>query len=282
MFHQPLAVMNKAESNTYLRAAIDTPEYRQAVALRADAMNRRANLPAAVTPTEPTSVDQLDDYLDAVTRAHAAERERELQHNALTAVINRCEATFAAQIDVHTDRILATLSADLADLMTNVDKHVTRLDGAYTAAQVIAAGAGDTWNELTALRRDYDQIRDAQKFVMADDMARHASRHWYDDPMASRLVIRNIDDLFPEWRDGGSTTITIGATTPEQRPWPVNDATAQLIWLSTSAADVWLPTLQDLEELENELRRKRNPTPAVIPGRSDKPTRKRRPVARIS
>lgn len=279
-FHAPLAVVHKATANDYFRRAIDTPEYRDAVALRQHAIERRNNLPPVTSPPTSTRIDDLDAWLTAVANNRAADQEREAIDLALAEVINRSEAAIAAQVDVFPDRVLSALSIDLDDLMTEVAAAVTKLKGASTATEVITAGVGDTWNELTASRQEYDQIRDAQKFVMADEMSRHSSDYWAEDPLASRLVIRNIDDIYPSWKNGATNAFTVSGTAPDPRPWPLNDRTAQLVWLCTSDAEVWLPTFDDIEELQQELHRKRNPMPKVIPGRPDKASPKRT-VARI-
>jgi hypothetical protein len=271
-FHQPLAVVQKAKTNNYFRRAVDTQEYRDAVALLETALQHRSSLPAVnLPPQQPDRPAGLDDWLTAVATAKAAEQDREIRFNALTSLISICHNQIAAVVDVMPDRVLHALATDMAELMSQVDDAVGRLGGARTANEVIAAGVGDIWNELRQLRKSYDQLRDAQAFVMADEMSRHASTYLYDDPHASRLFIRNIDDVFPAWRDPGPSTITLSGAPPDPRPWPT-DPIAQLVWLSSSDAQVWLPTFGQLEQLQAELHRKRNPAPEVVPGRPDKPT----------
>ena len=110
---------------------------------------------------------------------------------------------------------------------------------------------------------------------MADEISRHASHYFNDDPHASRLFIRNIDSVFPGWLDGATTTFSMSGARPDPRPWPT-DPVAQLVWLSSSAAEVWLPTFAQLEQLQQELHRKHNPEPAT-----PQPDKRKKPVGTI-
>jgi hypothetical protein len=270
--HEALAILHKAKSNPFFARAVSTEDYRTAVALREQAMSHRANLPAVNAPPEPTNTDGLDDWVNAVSRARVAEQDGEYRYNALTSVINTCNSRISAVVDVDTDQVLGALSDQMTDLMADVDTAVAALNGARTASEVIAADVGDAWNELRSLRASYDLLRDAQIFVMQDAMASHASYYLYGDAHASRLYIRNIDEVFPGWQTPDTSSVSLVAPPPDPRPWPTDDPVAQLVWLSSSNAEVWLPTLHDLAVLQQELHRKHNPEPAQVqPGRRDKP-----------
>jgi hypothetical protein len=201
-------------------------------------------------------------------------------------VINTCNSRIAALVDVDPDQVLAALGAEMSELWrVRIAEAVAALNGATTPDEAHIKGVSDEWNALRPLADADDQLRDAQAFVMGDEMHRHQSDYFYEAPLASRLCIRNIDDIFPAWNDGGSA-ITLSGTPQDPRPWP-SDRIARLVWLSTSAAEVWLPTFAQIEQLQRELHRKFNPEPEpeVTQRRPDKPMQQfgavhRRPKAR--
>ncbi len=102
--------------------------------------------------------------------------------------------------------------------MAEVGTAVEKLCGASTPSEAITAGTSDAWSELTGLREQYDVLRSAQWFVMGADASRYVSRFWAEDPLASRLCIRNIDDIFPAWRDGASSTFSLSSEPQDPRP----------------------------------------------------------------
>src|SRR5690349_4300150 len=136
--HEALAVIRKARINEFFARAIDTDEYRNAVALREQALERRTTLPAVNPPTEPTAPGELDAWLNAVTETRAAEQTRELQYNALTSAINTCDARIAAVVDLYPDEVLTALAADMTALLANVDTEVSKLNGARSPSEAIA------------------------------------------------------------------------------------------------------------------------------------------------
>jgi hypothetical protein len=47
---------------------------------------------------------------------------------------------------------------------------------------------------------------------------------------------------------------------PDPRPWPTDDPIAQLVWLATSGAEAWVPTLDELRALrEKRIDERRHP-----------------------
>lgn len=276
--HHAQTIISKAKSNPYFRNAIDTDEYRAAFELREQVDAQRKALPAVDLITEPTSGAELGDWLEQIVKVHEAEHHRELHYNALMALFNTCNQRIAAVIDISPDTVLRKLSNSMNELLAEVTETIGRLHGATTPSAVIAAGVGDVWQELHDLRRCYDQLRDAQRFIMGEDVAHYASNYLYDDPHASRLAIRDIDDVFPDWHDPSSNKINIRVgVTEDPRPWPINDDVQQLVWLTTHC-QLWIPTRSDLAELERELHRKNNPEPEPLP----EPKRRPKQPARIS
>lgn len=154
--------------------------------------------------------------------------------------------------------MLRSLSRDMDALMRDLAATVDQLGGATTPREVIAAGVGDAWNQLGGLRRQYDDLRQAQQLAMDAELARYQS-NYLNDPHANDAWIADLDTIFPDWRDKkGATRIVvtaIGTTEPDPRPWPVDDPTEQLVWLASNA-QVWIPTHRQLDELHANRRAK--------------------------
>lgn len=262
--HHAQAIIGKAKANAYFAHAVDTEEYRSAIELRDQALAQREALPAVNPPAEPTNGAELDSWLHALVDTRTAEQNRELQYTALMTLINSCNRRIESVITMSPDTVLRKLSDALTELLGEITATIPNLRGATTPSAVIATGVGDVWQELHSLRQCYDQLRDAQRFVMADELAHHSSDYLYDDPHASRLYIRDIDDVFPGWRRPDNTIIQISTVTEDPRPWPTNDKVEQLIWLATHC-QLWIPTRSDLSELQRELHQKNNPEPVEEP-----------------
>lgn len=135
--------------------------------------------------------------------------------------------------------------------MAEVAAVAARLGGAGSPAQAIARDVAPAWRELPALADRYDLIRDAQQAVTlaVDTLAiENARSRTIDDPIASDLVLSNMDDVLPGWREA-DRYITFNGPPRERRPWPIDDRLAQLVWFATSSAQVWIPTIGELRAL---------------------------------
>jgi hypothetical protein len=271
MVAEPHRIRALARVNEYFRKALNAnPSYPAAVALRDRAQQARDELPAVQWPDPPGTEDDLGAWLDAVAEADAAERARTAKIVALTQLLGRCDGDISMCVLGDPDGVLESLSRDFEALMTEVDAAVQRLGDARTPAEVIANNASAAWNELGVLRRSYDALRVAQSAVMASAApdAVQASRLLHlDDPLASDAMIANLDDVFPTWRQ--SQPRHMDGALNDLRPWPVDDYTAELVWLSASDAEPWIPTVKQLEQLQAERRHRMNPNPTVLPGIRD-------------
>lgn len=268
-------LMSKSRTNPYLRAALESvPDYVSAVALRANALAAQSSLVAVQPPPQPTDPDaDLERWLSGVAEAATARLIFEAQRGALADLLRDCDFRIVGTPVSHSAALLGSLADDMARLMADVGGVVARLDGARTPAEAIEGGTADTWRALSAIRESYDAIREAQATITlaADTSAfERAASQYIDDPLASDLALANLDDILPGWRQPDTSHISISGTPPERRPWPTNDPLAQLVWLSTSAAKVWVPTLGDLEALRERRQAQANPTPVVVPGRHDR------------
>jgi hypothetical protein len=287
MVAEPHRIRALARVNDYFRKALNTnPAYPAAVALRDRAQQASDALPPVQWPDPPGTDDDLSEWLDAVAETDAAERAHTAKMVALTELLGRCDSDITMCILSDPDTVLESLSRDFEALMTDVDAAVQRLGDARTLADVIANNASQAWNELGVLRRSYDALRVAQSAVMASHGAHvQASKTLHlDDPLASDLMIANLDDddVFPQWRQPPPRNMD--GTRNDLRPWPATDYIAELVWLSSSEAQPWIPTLAELDELHAERRDRMNPNPRVVPGVRDVPIHQaiRHPVHQIT
>lgn len=243
-----------AAGNPYLQAALSTvPDYERLTALRAKVIARQASLHRpAEAPARPADADEnLDEWLSAAVQASEAHRIWEVQRGALGSLRGEVEHCLEGLPQLHSDELLGSLAHDLALLMADCHGVVDQLHGASTAADAIANNAADAWRELSQLRRSYGLLREAQTSVMvaADPYYLQSARsaHIADD-MASDCVLANLDYVLPGWRQPIPSAYVISGSPPDRRPWPAQPD-EQIVWLCTSPAQPWVPTLRQLDAL---------------------------------
>jgi hypothetical protein len=163
------------------------------------------------------------------------------------------------------------------------------LDGASTAEQAIAKDRAPAWKRLTELAGDYSTLRVAQRALMSGrtDLVTSSRSSNGGEDTASDLVLQNLDDLWPSWRNPGQTERVINVSGEPHRyePWPAEPAQL-LLWLVTSTAQPWVPTIPQLERLWDRRRNLANPNPRIAKGIRDapinSPIQRRRPVYEIT
>jgi hypothetical protein len=271
------AVMQRAENPYYAKALRLNPNYDEALELRQQAILARSRhaLSRPHAPLIPTTTNaDLDGWLNAAAAAAAAETEWLAKDSALAKLIAHCESRIQG-VGLDHDAVLQSLHADLNELMDRVAAAVERLGGARTPLEVIAADTGDAWNELQELHPEYETIRKAQDLAMSGspEISMAASNYLWDDPLASDARIANLDEVFPHWRDQAPPSVVSLNRSWDGRaqPWPA-DPVGQLVWLATSGAKAWIPTIHDLNKLWEARRRRANGTPDIRTGRPDQPT----------
>jgi hypothetical protein len=260
-----MTIIRQAAGNEYLaRALQNVGDYQALVEMRDDVQAKLDSLVGAPLPPNPVRPDQLDDWLAASVTAAEQQRIADQQHRILTGLLTECTHGVDSIVGVGADAMLASLAADLNEVMAEVDTVATKLKSASTPAEAIERGVEKAWRQLPELRERYDQIRAAQMCVVpvADPLAvGNATSPYLADPLASDLLLSNLDELVPGWRQRDQT-ISMG-TPPSRTPWPA-DPVAQLLWLSTSPAEPWVPTTSQLSVLWHD----RGNRPPVEP---DKP-----------
>ena len=222
-------------------------------------------LPGVPPPPTPTADDDhLTEWLTATAAAAEAKRADAAKRAALASLVNDCDRNIEAAVMVDPDRLLRSLSHALAGVMEDVAAAVERLGGARTPLEAIAAGVSTAYGDLGPLRDAYDQIREAQRWVVAADVA-YSQSSYLDDPHANDHCIANLDSVFPDWNIKSTKHFVMSGPEPDPRPWPTSDPVQMLIWLSTSGAQPWVPTRRQLENLRAERHRRLNPAPKRKP-----------------
>lgn len=263
--------------NRYLQQALDElPGYRQALGVAEEAQKVLNGLAAPENPAaqlDPMSTGTVTpEWLTATMNHDAALGLLDRQRAVLLDLKQRAEGTARGICAQNVNQLLARLNANLSDLLDDATDVVGgQLGDATSPEEAILVDAGAGWKRLTQLADDYAQLRDAQRQVMAHApadytiSARRADGTGEDH--ASDLFLKNIDDLWPDWRTGGGGihTIHIDGHLDRIEPWPA-DQTQLLLWLVVSDAEPWVPTLAELDQLRADRIARNNPMPAVVAG----------------
>ena len=162
------------------------------------------------------------------------------------------------------DVLLTVLAADLDELLGRVAGVVDRLHGAGNPSRSHRQRHRGRVARIARAASEYDDVRRAQELVILDAPTANHPLEYIDDPMAYDLCFATSTRIIPTWREADNRFVMQGSP-PDRRPWPINDELAQLVWLITSAAEVWLPTSTQLARLHTERRNRNNPAPAGNP-----------------
>lgn len=255
-------IKRMVETNKPYAAAIATlPHYAETWAIAEEAEQRLSELTTPVTelPSPLASGVISDDWLTAAANAQLAATDIDRRRRILIELRDEARSQLATLVRLRPDEMLTVLNDQLAELIDNGREICAGLQGATTAAEAIAHGpaAVAAWTDRANRLTEYRAIRAAQDAVMAEHrtsdtyMAANSSDN--DDPRATDLLLSNLDDIAPGWRQPGRD---YSGKTLWSAPWPTDDL-EYLVWLCTSDAQPWVPTFTDLERL----RESRQPPP---------------------
>jgi hypothetical protein len=199
-----------------------------------------------------------DEWVDAVKAHAAAIDESTLRRNIVVQQKQQAANQASQLVASGADLVLRTLQTDLTELLGLVADIIPDLNGATTPAEAIAKDAGAAWKELTDLASKYQDIRVSQSWLMmraSSQTWRNCSPDLPGEDHANIAFIKNVDDIWPAWRKGGPnmSTVFVGpGAAPNMRhePWPAEQYSADmLLWLVTSDAEPWLPTMRELRQM---------------------------------
>ncbi|WP_030515502.1 hypothetical protein [Nocardia sp. NRRL WC-3656] len=257
-----LRIKRLTATNRYYAEAIATlPRYTELSAVAAEADQRITELatPATELPS-PLAAGRIDDeWLDATVNAQLAATDIDRRRRILIDLRDQAHRQITVSVRLRADQMLAVLNDRLTGLIDTGRDICADLRGARTAADAITNGpaAVEAWTNRANGLDDYRLLRAAQDAVMAEHrtstayIAARSSDN--DDPRASDLLIANLDDIAPGWRQPGHD---YSGKSLWSAPWPDDDLEF-FVWLCTSDAQPWVPTFTDLERL----RASRKPAP---------------------
>jgi hypothetical protein len=88
----------------------------------------------------------------------------------------------------------------------------------------VSGVAGPQWKQLRDLADDYAKLHRAQHNLMPAEVVYNA-KALFGDEHASDLYLKNLDDLWPNWRNPGQGkdyVIHINGEEHRYEPWPVD------------------------------------------------------------
>lgn len=192
-----------------------------------------------------------DEWIQAVVRDQSDREHRTAAINLLKRFI--AEADNRAQLaQPDTNKVLAEYHKRLTELLAAAADVVAELGSADTPTKAIAADLGPQWKRLALLADDYELLRKAQFDLMTTDVIHNARPQLGGDDRVNDLTVRNLDEIWPTWRQPNRTpgrTIHVHSDRVDRlEPWP-EDRLKLLIWLVTSDAKPWIPTVPKLRSL---------------------------------
>ena len=205
------------------------PGYREALA-EAEAADAWLQTPPQLPAVDPALAEHIsDEWIDAERALETAtadyEARRRIVQTRRERAASRAKSIFTAGVDL----ILGSLQHDLTTLLERAGKIIPELGGATTAAQAIDADAGTAWKRITELAEDYDGLRQAQTFVMlrgSVSVWQSSTPQFPGDDHANQAFLRNVDDLWPNWRQPGMSRSRIDLSDNARRardePWPAD------------------------------------------------------------
>jgi hypothetical protein len=220
------------------------PGYLQAVELAAEADKWLRQQPELRTVPDALRAHITDEWIDAERARATALAEYEAKRSLVQGRLLEAATSAQSILSSGVDLILGALQGNLTQLLDDTGQLVAELGGAATAEQAIAADASPAWRQLTALAADYQDLRSAQGWVMMrapQQIWRSCLPDLPGEDHANEAFIKNINDIWPAWRQGGpahqTTYLGHDAPTPvRHEPWPVDNGPELLCWLVTSNA----------------------------------------------
>ncbi|KAA1248761.1 hypothetical protein F0Q45_18755, partial [Mycobacterium simiae] len=218
-------------------------EYHAAQKVIAEAQQLMASPPAGAAAAtaerlNPFACGQVsEEWLSACIDRKAADERHKRRFAILKELISSAENQARVAASTIGNQVLVACQGELEVLLEDVADVADELGGIRSADKAIAADLGPTWKRLCGLVDDYEEIRRFQLSRTSQDLVQRSRPSQGGEDHASDLYIKNLDDIWPEWRTGGSAMqITrVDGNKPRYEPWPAEQPRL-LIWLATSRA----------------------------------------------
>jgi hypothetical protein len=208
--------------------------------------------------TAPITPGPLDDKWQAAEDKRDADIER--RERWRNRALGRQQAAIrAANALLHNnlDHLLNRLHLHLVDVLLTATPDMTALvtAGVDNADQAIEHELVAEWARLQqSTWHDYELLRSSQEFLMlniaSDTIWRTATPSFDGEPPASLLWLKNLPELWTDWRERGRTrpTFTIQGDPPRPEPWPRPNGPEFLLWAFKAGAQHWIPATREFRE----------------------------------
>lgn len=259
-----------------LRQSLLPREYFSALAIRKEAEHRLANLPAPpeVDPSiEPFTLGRIDDeWIDQCVGRKAGQADWEQRRNILLSTRRDADGQATSIMMNATDTFLSAYDGERQRLFEEGRALVPELRGATTPNEAIVNDVVQEWKSLTRLDADYAELIGAQDALLPPDILPLArSPRWTQQEfLASDCYLRNLDEIWPDWKNPVSKVIHVDGHRDRLEPWPATRPQL-FLWLLTSNAETWVPTIAQLRQHWADRQARMNPIPTVRRERPDKP-----------
>lgn len=181
-------------------------------------------------------------WLESVGASRVEEEALKLQIQAVEYLQSDSTRRLEAIATGSYESLLANLGQKMQQVVSDIRSAVDGLEGASTPLEAIERGTHEAWGKLVESRKAYNRLRAAQEKVMITA----ASYPWLQakgrnksDKNNSFAVIRNLPDVFPLFAHDTEV------------PWP-GETDDFLVWAVRNGADLWLPTVSELESGREE------------------------------
>ncbi|OBF86948.1 hypothetical protein A5791_19830 [Mycobacterium sp. 852002-51163_SCH5372311] len=226
------------------------------------------SLPSAAQELDPFTIGEIrEEWIDAQIDRKDAEARLERRRGVLIALASQAQGQAAAVSRSIRNEVLAGFHRELERLLDDAAEVVAELGDVSSAQEAIASDRGPAWKRLCELADDYATLRRFQLARIDDDIVTRSKPTAGGEEHASDLYIRNLDDVWREWRTGGArngvTVTNVRGPAPRYEPWPASQPLL-LRWLVTSPAEPWVPTPEQLQQHWADRQQRANPQPTTL------------------
>lgn len=219
----------------------------------ADYLRTLPLIPTVPTTPGPVSDDwqRAEDERDAALERH--ERWRNRASGRQQAAIRAANSLLHSNLDHILNQLHLRLIETLLKATPNLKALVAA--GVDTADQAIETGLVAEWARLAQdTWPDYAMLRQSQEFlhlhIASTNIWRSARPSFDGEDPASLLWIKNLPELWPDWRERGRTrpALTLTGGPPRPEPWPRPDGPEFLLWAFKAGAVHWIPDTREFRE----------------------------------
>lgn len=205
----------------------------------------------------PAAGAVTEDWQRAEDERDAALEKRERWRNRALGRQRAAIAGVNSILTANVDHVLNQLHLRLVEVLLKAapDAEALIAAGVDTAEQAIEHGLVSEWSRLQQeVWPDYQMLRGAQEALhlhVAPKRIWMSARPSIDDEdPATLLWLKNLPQLWPDWRERGRSLpqFTMQGSPPRPEPWPRPDGAEFLVWSFKAGAEHWIPDAKRYDE----------------------------------